>query len=108
MKNSVFVKFIAIILCACSLVAMAFPYIYYIALHISLYHEHWLFMSTDIKSLSLAYCVELRPIMPADDLSVRMCFIACLLDVFLSASIGLCPELDFISDRLRNLHQVIV
>lgn len=76
--------------------------IYYILLYISAYHEDGVFVSSYVQPFALAYRVELRPVMPADNLSVRVVLVAGLLDMLLSAPVSLSFKIYVVFYRLRQ------
>ena len=87
---------------------MTLAYIYYIRRYICLDHEQRILMATHIQALSLAYCIELSPVVLSDDLSERVFLVACLLDMLSSAAVRLCLECDIVCDRLRESYKVLI
>ena len=80
--------------------SVAFSYIYYILRDVCFNHKDRVLVTADVESLALADGVELSTVVLSDYLSERILLVAGLLDVLLTASIGLCLELDFILDGL--------
>ena len=53
-------------------------------------------MSSDVETFALPDRVELRPVVPSDNLSERILLVSCLLDVLFPSPVGLRLELDVI------------
>ena len=77
-----------------ALVSMAFTYVYYIVLQVCTYDKEGILVPPYIETFSLAYGIELRPVMPAYNLPVRASLVAGLLYMFLPATVTLCAELN--------------
>ena len=62
-------------------------------------HKDGILVPADVQSLALAYGVELRPVVTADNLSIGILLVARLLDVLLSAAVGLGLKTDVVGYR---------
>ena len=59
-------------------------------------HKDGALVSSDVKAFPLADRVELRAVVPSDNLSERILLVSCLLDVLFPSPVGLSLELDVI------------
>ena len=62
-------------------------------------YEDGILVPADVQSLALAYCVELCSVVTADNLSIGILLVARLLDVLLSAAVGLGLKTDVVGYR---------
>ena len=66
-------------------------------------------MSSDVETFALPDRVELRPVVPSDNLSERILLVSCLLDVLFPRPVGLRLELDVILPyRFSQPHQLLI
>ena len=75
---------------------VAFADIDDVARHIRGNHKDGVLMSSDVEAFPLADRVELRAVMPPDNLPERIVLVPCLLDVLFPSPVGLRLELDVI------------
>ena len=88
---------------------MAFTYVYYIVLQVCTYDKEGILVPPYIETFSLAYGIELRPVMPAYNLPLRVLLVAGLHYMFLPPPVSLCLEPDaIISHRAGKPEKVIV
>ena len=70
-------------------VPVPLSHINYILVYIGGNHEDGIAVPADVQALSLAYGVEMRPVVTAHNLGKRIILVAGFLDVFLPAAVGL-------------------